>query len=278
MHVWEGPFGGVCIFLEGSITRIRINCKSNYAQIDQKTCRQQACHMPWQGCTIRCSNYATYAFFMAQNCPGTPPSPQWRCVEKMPTVNEEIAGNLCKAGRIFVGVASNLTFPQHTHTHTHGTHTRSICQLSTSIMSTFVGILSTIFEHNYEKRFSHIDRMVPEGGRKSWAEFWGESGACKGGTNRSRTGRDFGFKGCILNALHVTTFDAAPQLLLAPTPPPPPSYLAATLNDCWECACVSVCGKEQNVWWKLQTSKKKMKKKKRKKLVIERKRKRVTPI
>lgn len=62
-----------CVFLEGSITRIRINCKSNYAQIGQKTCRQRACHMPWQGCTIRCSNYATYAFFMAQNCPGTPP-------------------------------------------------------------------------------------------------------------------------------------------------------------------------------------------------------------
>lgn len=154
-----------------------------------------------------------------------------------------------------------------THTHTHGTHTRSICQLSTSIMSTFVGILSTIFEHNYEKRFSHNDKKVAEGK--------GGVGSVRG-LQRSRTGCDFGFKGCILNALNVTTFDAAhlpaPPLVLLLLPPPPPLELPLmTVGN------VCVWTKEQNVWWKLQSWTKNMKKKKRKNL-IERKRKRVTPI
>lgn len=66
------------------------------------------------------------------------------------------------------------------------------------------------------------------------------------GLQRSSTGCDFGFKGCILNALNVTTFDAAhlpdpPPLLLLLLPPPSPG---TTLNDCRDCVCVCVCGEK----------------------------------
>lgn len=183
--MWGRGGGCLALFLDGSITGIGINCKSNYAQIGRDICRMPWHYTTWRGCNCRSCNYATYAFFMARKLSSPQLDKKKKCQQSNETV-AQIADNFCKTWANICGRGNRSDSSTtnrswnlcegtiHNKTHTH-THTR-ICQLSTSIMSTH-GFSTTIFEHNYEKRFSrttprrHLEVWVVPGwlGERGWA-------------------------------------------------------------------------------------------------------------
>lgn len=124
-------------------------------------------------------------FLWLENCRVLNLIKKKKCQQSNETV-AQIADNFCKTWANICGRGNRSDSSTtnrswnlcegtiHNKTHTH-THTR-ICQLSTSIMSTH-GFSTTIFEHNYEKRFSrttprrHLEVWVVPGwlGERGWA-------------------------------------------------------------------------------------------------------------